>query len=159
MEINPIGWRISMKTWTKATEINAPIEKVWNLFNGNLEDMQKIMPQVVENKPILLTEEKVGSRYLQKYREGKKIHEYEVITLAYEDQSTYKNLKIGFNLANMFDITANFELKSIDSTKTYFTYTTSNEPLKWFLKPLVKFGSDKVVVQFVERVKKVAELE
>jgi uncharacterized membrane protein len=45
-----------MKQWTKEIEINAPIEKVWNLLNGSLEQMQKIMSQVIGNSPVKLTE-------------------------------------------------------------------------------------------------------
>ena len=52
-----------MKQWSKEIEINAPIEDVWILFNGSLEEMQKIMPQVVENKPKTITDEVVGSIY------------------------------------------------------------------------------------------------
>ncbi|MFC7684869.1 SRPBCC family protein [Ureibacillus sp. GCM10028918] len=146
-----------MKSWTKDIEIKAPIEQVWNLLDGNLEEMQKIMPQVVANEPIKLTPEKIGSIYLQKYREGSRVQEYEVETLAYVNGSDYKMLKVGFILANMFEITAEYELKEIDFDTTYFKYTTTNKPLKWFLKPLVMLGSNKVVIQFVERVKKVAE--
>ncbi len=31
-----------MKRWTKDIEINAPIEQVWVLFDGSLENMQKL---------------------------------------------------------------------------------------------------------------------
>jgi hypothetical protein len=72
-----------MKQWTKEIEINAPIEKVWNLLNGSLEQMQKIMPQVIGNSPVKLTEEFVGSIYRQQYKEGKRIEEYDVETLDY----------------------------------------------------------------------------
>ena len=41
-----------MKQWTSEIEIDAPIEQVWKFFDGSLENMQKIMPQVVDNKPI-----------------------------------------------------------------------------------------------------------
>ncbi|MGG3450292.1 hypothetical protein [Domibacillus aminovorans] len=41
-----------MKQWIKDIEIEAPIEQVWKLFDGSLENMQKLMPQVMENKPI-----------------------------------------------------------------------------------------------------------
>ena len=146
-----------MKSWTKAIEINASIEQVWNLLNGRLEDLQKIMPQVVAHEPVKLTPEKIGSIYLQKYREGNRIQEYEVKTLDYLDEASFKKLKIGFALANMFDITAEYELQQVDLNTTYFKYTASNTPLKWYLKPLLVFGSDKVVIQFVQRVKKVAE--
>ena len=50
-----------MKSWTREIEINAPIDQVWKLLDGTLEDMQKIMPQVVENTPVKVTEERVGS--------------------------------------------------------------------------------------------------
>jgi len=53
-----------MKQWTSEVEINAPIEKVWKLFDGSLENMQKIMPKVVGNKPVTITDDMVGSIYL-----------------------------------------------------------------------------------------------
>ena len=64
-----------MKQWSREIEIKAPIEDVWMLFNGSLEEMQKIMPQVVENKPIKITDEMVGSIYFQKYLRGKPVME------------------------------------------------------------------------------------
>lgn len=148
-----------MKKWSKEVEIDAPIERVWKFFNGSLEDMQKIMPQVVENKPITITEDMVGSVYLQKYKEGKRIMEYNVETLAYLDTSNEKKVKIGFTLAKMFEITAQYELDKLDDHKTYLKYTTTNRPLKWFVKVLLLFSTKKVVIEFVERVKKVAESE
>jgi hypothetical protein len=149
-----------MKEWTKDIEINAPIGQVWKLFDGNLEDMQKIMPNVIENSLVKETEDKVGTIYRQKYREGKRVQEYDVETLEYQNEEDYKRVKVGFNLANVFEITAAYDLKKVDDNKTYFRYTTTNNPLKWYVKILVKLaGSDKVVVQFVERVKEVAEAE
>jgi ligand-binding SRPBCC domain-containing protein len=70
-----------MKKWTRSIKIQAPIEQVWKLFNVSLEDMQKIMPQVIENEPITITEEGTGSVYRQKFKEGKRVQEYEVNTL------------------------------------------------------------------------------
>ena len=148
-----------MKKWSKEIEINAPIERVWKLFNGSLEDMQKIMPQVVDNQPIKITEDKVGSIYLQKYKEGKKVMEYNVETLEYLDSADEKKVKIGFTLAKMFEITAQYELVKLDNDKTHLKYTTTNQPLKWFVKLLLLFSTEKVVIEFVERVKKVAESE
>ncbi len=148
-----------MKQWTKEIEIDAPIEHVWKFFDGSLENMQKIMPQVVENKPLTITDGMVGSVYLQKYKEGKRVMEYEVETLEYIDTANEKKLKIGFTLANMFDITARFELVKLSDQQTFFKYTATNRPLKWFVKLFSLFASDKVVVEFVERVKKVAESE
>ncbi|ARK32667.1 SRPBCC family protein [Halalkalibacter krulwichiae] len=146
-----------MKTWTKSIEIDAPIEKIWDYFDGSLENIQKIMPQVVENKPVHVTEEGVGSVYLQTYKEGKRVQQYEVETLEYENKDNEKKLKIGFTLANMFKITARYQLKKINDGTTLLTYTATNQPLKWFVKLFLLFATEKVVVDFVHRVKQEAE--
>lgn len=149
-----------MKEWTRDIEINAPLDQVWKLLDGTLEDMQKIMPNVIENELVTGSENGVGAVYRQKYREGKKVQEYNVKTLVYENEADFKKLKVGFNLANMFDITTTYEVKKLSDHTTYFRYTTTNTPLKWVTKLLLKLvNSDKVVVQFVERVKQVAEKE
>lgn len=148
-----------MKQWTKEIEIDAPIEHVWKYLDGSLENMQKIMPQVVSNEPISITEEVVGSVYLQKYREGKRVMEYEVKTLEYIDSPNEKKMKVGFTLANMFDITARYQLIKLNEEQTKLIYTATNDPLKWFVKLFLMFANDKVVVEFVERVKRVAESE
>jgi len=148
-----------MKTWTKSININAPIENVWKLLDGSLADMQKIMPQVIENKPVKVTEEGVGSIYRQKYKEGKRIETYDVETLEYSNTPDKKILKVGFVLANLFEITAYYELNKINETETSFTYSVTNNALKWFVKLFLLFASDKVVVQFLERVKTVAEAQ
>jgi ligand-binding SRPBCC domain-containing protein len=146
-----------MKKWSKEIEINAPIEVVWNLFDGSLEDMQKIMPQVVENKLIKETPEKTGSVHLQVYKEGKRSQQYEVTTLHYLNTRDKKELKIGFTLAKMFEITADYQLTKLAENKTLFTYTATNNPLKWYVKLILKLANDKIVVQFTERVKTVSE--
>lgn len=148
-----------MKTWTKTININAPIENVWKLLDGSLADMQKIMPQVIENKPVKVTEEGVGSIYRQKYKEGKRIETYDVETLEYSNTPDKKILKVGFVLANLFEITAYYELNKINETETSFTFSVTNNALKWFVKLFLLFASDKVVVQFLERVKTVAEAQ
>ncbi|WP_078427248.1 SRPBCC family protein [Alkalihalobacterium alkalinitrilicum] len=146
-----------MKQWTKDIVIDAPIEQVWQFLDGSLENMQKIMPQVVDHKPIKVTEEGVGSVYRQKYKEGKRIEEYDVKTLEYVNSSDLKKLKVGFTLANMFEITAYYELEKRENQQTYFKYTVTNQPLKWFVKLFLWFATDKVVVEFLQRVKRVAE--
>lgn len=57
----------------------------------------------------------------------------------------------------MFEITAFYELNKINDNKTSFTYTVTSRPLKWYAKLFLLFATDKVVVEFLERVKKVAE--
>ncbi|WP_353957966.1 hypothetical protein [Peribacillus simplex] len=75
------------------------------------------------------------------------------------NEAIEKKLKVGFTLAKMFEITAFYELNKITDNKTSFTYTVTSRPIKWFLKLLLVFATDKVVVEFLERVKKVAEAE
>ena len=146
-----------MKKWTKDIEINAPIEHIWQFLDGSLENMQKIMPQVVGNEPVKVTEDRVGSIYRQKYKEGKRIEEYDVETLEYINATTHKKLKVCFTLANMFEITAFYELRKVNDTKTTLIYSVTNRPLKWFMKLFLLFATEKVVVEFLERVKTVAE--
>lgn len=148
-----------MKQWTREIEINAPIDHVWSYLDGSLEQMQKIMPQVMENTPIKVTDEVVGSVYRQKYKEGKRIEEYDVHTLDYLNSPQEKRLKAGFTLANLFEITALYELFQVGDEKTRLRYTVTNQALKWFVKLFLVFASDKVVLQFLERVKEVAESE
>lgn len=59
----------------------------------------------------------------------------------------------------MFEITAQYEMVKLEDHKTILKYTTTNRPLKWFVKLLLLFSTDKVVIEFVERVKKVTESE
>ncbi|ANE47633.1 hypothetical protein SY83_16580 [Paenibacillus swuensis] len=146
-----------MKTWTESIEIHAPIERVWALFDGSLENMQKMMPQVVENKPLKVTENQIGSVYRQKYQEGKRVEEYDVETLEYTDTPEYKVLKVGFALAKMFDITAKYEMTRVSPDVTLFKYTATNKALKWFVHVLLLMVSSKVVKRFVLRVKEIAE--
>jgi len=148
-----------MKQWTKKIEIDAPIDQVWKFFDGSIENMRKIMPQVVENKAITIVDGMVESVYLQKYKEGKRVMEYEVETLEYSNSPNEKKLKVGFTLANMFDITARYELVKLNDHRTLLTYTATNRPLKWFMKLFLLFSTDKVVVEFLQRVKTVAESE
>lgn len=148
-----------MKQWSREIEINTSIEHVWSYLNGSLEQMQKIMPQVVENKPVKITEEVVGSIHRQKYKEGKRIEEYDVHTLEYSDTQNNKKLKVGFTLANCFEITALYELHRVDGQKTILRYTATNKAIKWYAKLFIIFANEKVVVNFLDKIKKVAESE
>ncbi|SEB20611.1 hypothetical protein SAMN05421743_12829 [Thalassobacillus cyri] len=77
--------------------------------------------------------------------------------MKYQNTPKEKKLKVGFTLAKMLDITAKYELEYINDTPTNFRYTATNKPLKWFVKIFMVFASEKMVTQFVERVKRVAE--
>ncbi|MBC1870276.1 SRPBCC family protein, partial [Listeria seeligeri] len=60
-----------MMTWNEEMVIEANIEVIWNLFQ--LENIQRIMPQIIENEVIEMKEGIVGARYRQKYQEGKRV--------------------------------------------------------------------------------------
>ncbi|MFB9758891.1 SRPBCC family protein [Ectobacillus funiculus] len=148
-----------MKSWTEEVQINASIEHVFSYLDGPLEQMQKIMPQVIENTPVKETAAVVGNVYLQKYKEGEEIQEYEVETLEYVNTSTHKTLKVEFVLANMFNITATYELEKIDEDHTLFRYIATNQALNENAERFLQFATNEVVVSFVNRVKSVAESE
>lgn len=146
-----------LKQWTKSIEIDVPIEEVWQYVDGDLEKMQQIMPNVVSNTPITVTEDVVGSIHRQEYREGKRVEAYDVHVTEYENTPTHKKMKVEFVLANCFEITAKYELESISPSKTRLTYTATNKALKWFVHLFLLFANEKTVVKFVASVKKVAE--
>lgn len=148
-----------MKSWTEEVQINTSIEHVFSYLDGSLEQMQKLMPQVVENTPVKETAAVVGNVYRQKYKEGEEIQEYEVETLEYANTPTHKMLKVGFVLANMFDITATYELEKIDENHTLFRYTATNQALNENAERFLQFATNEVAVSFVNRVKSVAESE
>jgi len=146
-----------MKKWASEIEIDAPIDKVWALFDGTLKDMQKIMPQVIANDPVEQTEEEVGSIHLQKFQEGKQVMEYMVETLEYVNNPNEKKKKIGFTLSDIFEVTRGYELIKLDDNKTLFKYTSTNRALKLYVRLFSMFASNKVSLGFVQRVKEVAE--
>lgn len=121
--------------------------------------MQKIMPQVIKSTPIKENDQVIGSVYRQKYKEGEEIQEYDVETLEYVNTPEHKKLKIGFVLADMLDITATYELKQLDKSHTLFIYTSTNEALNEQAESFLKFATNQVVVDFVNRVKMMAESE
>ncbi|RSL35224.1 SRPBCC family protein [Salibacterium salarium] len=148
-----------MKRWKKEIDIDAPIDEVWCLFDQSLENMQKIMPKVIGHEPVKTTEEVVGSVYRQTYQEGSRTAEYDVETLEYVDTDDKKRLKIEFTMSELFEITTAYDLLKLNEYKTRFIYSTTNKPLKWRVKPFLLFASDKAVIAFVERVKRVVEEE
>lgn len=146
-----------MKKWSNEIEINAPIEEVWTLFDGSLEDLQKIMPQVIANEVLSETDDGVGSIHLQKFKEGKQIMEYMVETLEYINLPDEKTKKITFKLNDIFEVTRRYELIKVEEDKTLFKYTSTNRALKLYVRLFSLFASNKVSLGFVQRVKEVAE--
>ncbi len=146
-----------MKKWSNEIEINAPIEKVWALFDGSLKDLQKIMPQVIANDVVSETDDGVGSIHLQKFKEGKQVMEYMVETLEYVNLPNEKVKRITFKLNDIFEVTRRYELVKVEEDKTLFKYTSTNRALKLYVRLMSLFASNKVSLGFIERVKEVAE--
>ncbi|MBC6314392.1 SRPBCC family protein [Listeria grandensis] len=143
-----------MQTWNEEMVIEANIEVIWNLFQ--LENMPRIMPQIIENEVIEKKEGVVGSKYRQKYQEGKRVETYIVEDLAHEDTPNRKHNTSGFVLAKAFKIETSFTLEKIDENSTRFFYSGSNQGVNFLGKALMKLGStknnDKVVIDFMKRV-------
>ncbi|MBC1232141.1 SRPBCC family protein [Listeria booriae] len=143
-----------MMTWNEEMVIEANIEVIWNLFQ--LENIQRIMPQIIENEVIEMKEGIVGSRYRQKYQEGKRVETYIVEDLAHEDTPERKHNTSGFVLAKAFKIETSFTLEKIDEKSTRFIYSGTNQGINFLGKILMKLSSsknnDKVVADFMKRV-------
>lgn len=141
-------------TWNEEMVIEANIEVIWNLFQ--LENIQRIMPQIIENEVIEMKEGIVGSRYRQKYQEGKRVETYIVEDLAHEATLERKHNTSGFVLAKAFKIETSFTLEKIDEKSTRFIYSGTNQGINFLGKILMKLSSsknnDKVVADFMKRV-------
>ena len=143
-----------MIKWHEERIIPVNIETIWTLFQ--LENIQRIMPNVIENKVIEKKEGVVGSKYEQKYKEGKRIETYIVEDLEHENTPVKKHNKIGFTLAKAFQVEAAFTLVKVGEDETRFIYQGQNTGLNFLGKTLLKLGGEKnnkkVVTDFMDRV-------
>jgi hypothetical protein len=150
-----------MIKWHEERVIPVNIELIWNLFE--LENIQRIMPNVIENKVLERKEGVVGSKYQQKYKEGKRVETYIVEDLEYENTPERKHNKIGFTLAKAFEIEASFTLVKLNEEETNFIYTGQNTGLNFLGKVLLKLGGEKnnnkVVTDFIDLAESEALIE
>ncbi|MGP4069972.1 SRPBCC family protein [Halobacillus sp. B29] len=144
--------------WKEERTIEANIETVWNLFRE--ENMLVIMPKVIENEPVHIEEGGVGSKYRQKYQEGKRVETYIVETVGYEDTDEKKFKQLNFTLAKAFDITFSFTLEKVTESTTRFIYEGNNRGVNFVGRAFMKLGSkknnQKVVNDFKDRVEEEA---
>ncbi|MFZ0368139.1 MAG: SRPBCC family protein [Halobacillus sp.] len=147
-----------MMEWKEERIIEANIETVWNLFQE--ENMPVIMPKVIENEPVHIEEGGVGSKYRQKYQEGKRVESYIVETVGYEDTDEKKYKQLSFTLAKAFEITFSFTLLKVEESRTRFIYEGKNQGVNFVGRVLMKLGSkknnQKVVNDFMDRVEEEA---
>lgn len=147
-----------MIQWKEDITIEANIEKVWSLFSD--KNIKKIMPKVEEHTLIEKTEEEVGAKHQQKYREGKRVETYIVETLAYENLPDKKRKQIQFVLGKAFEISLAFTLEKMDETHTKFIYEGQNKGVNFVGRAMMKLGSEKsnniVVQEFLKKVEEEA---
>jgi hypothetical protein len=134
--------------------IAAPIDKVWELFQD--ENLQRIMPNVVEHKPIEKKDGVVGSTYEQSYREGRRVETYTVEYTEYENTESKKHLAFSFTIGKAFEVATAFTLIKVDESLTHFIYTGQNKGVNFLGKVMLKMAgdknNDKVVHDFLDKV-------
>lgn len=145
------------KQWDESHIIYAPIDDVWRFLDGELEDLQEVMPNVVDHKVMKKTDIGIGSIHRQKYRMGNQLIEYDVYTLDYINHKNHKKLAVGFELKEMCRINCSYELFEKSTNVTKLRYYGVNEPIKWYIAPVVLFIGDKIAREFLVRIKQVAE--
>ncbi|WP_349407712.1 SRPBCC family protein [Pseudalkalibacillus sp. SCS-8] len=147
-----------MLSWHEERVIPVNIEVIWELFE--IDNLSRIMPNVVETKVLEKKEGVVGTTYQQKYKEGKRIETYIVEDLEYENTPDKKHNKIGFTLAKAFEVEASFTLIKEGEDETRFIYKGQNRGLNFLGKTLLKLGgkknNQKVVDDFMDRVEEEA---
>lgn len=146
---------------TATVIIEKNIEDIFDFLDGSLENLQKIDPKIIENIPLNITENRIGSTYKQKYKEGKRVQSYVCTVTDYLNESNQKFFEMQFELLKIFDITVSYKLKFINESKTEVTYTSINIPLKWYVKIMFKLQStkrgDRFVLNHLEKIKSVME--
>ncbi|WP_411747607.1 hypothetical protein [Psychrobacillus psychrotolerans] len=146
-----------MKKWKKEILLNVPIEFAWPYFYGNIAKKKKIFPKVIDEAIVQQTESIVGTMIKQSYQNGSLTEEYEVTIKKYTNESNYKAFQESFILNNRFKITTEYELESQSDKVTKFIYTSINKPKNPLLSVFQLFGSDEVIVNFMNKTKAAIE--
>lgn len=146
-----------MKKWKKEILLNVPIEFAWPYFYGNIAKKKKIFPKVIDEAIVQQTESIVGTMIKQSYQNGSLTEEYEVTIKKYTNESNYKAFEESFVLNNRFKITTEYELESQSDKVTKFIYTSINKPKNPLLSVFQLFGSDEVIVNFMNKTKAAIE--
>lgn len=142
-----------MKKWKKEILLNVPIDFAWPYFYGNIAKKKKIFPKVIDEAIVQQTESIVGTMIKQSYQNGSLTEEYEVTIKKYTNDSNYKAFQESFVLNNRFKITTEYELESQSDKVTKFIYTSINKPKNPLLSVFQLFGSDEVIVNFMNKTK------
>ncbi|GGA26745.1 SRPBCC family protein [Psychrobacillus lasiicapitis] len=146
-----------MKKWKKEVELNVPIEFAWSFFYGDVEKKKMIFPKVVEEAILESTEQVVGSVIHQTYQNGSLTEQYEITIQKFVDELDNKMIQESFVLNDRFRMTIDYELQRVDNKTTKFIYTSLNKPKNPLLSLFQLFGSDEVIVNFMNRTKDTIE--
>lgn len=150
---------IKMVKWKEQMTIDAPIERVWSLFQD--ESIQLIMPKVETHELVEGTANATGAKHAQVYTEGKQQQRYIVETLSYVDEPDRKCRETTFTMGQMFRVRYHFLLEKLEGQSTRFTYEGENKGINLTGKAMLLTGSKKAaqqtVVDFMNRVKTQAE--
>lgn len=150
-----------MVKWKEQMVINAPIEKVWKLFQD--EQIQRIMPKVESHDLLEGENNATGAKHAQVYTEGKQQQRYIVETLSYIDEPDRKYRETAFEMGHMFEVRYGFSLEKESSQSTRFIYEGQNKGISVTGKMMLLAGSKKAarntVLNFMSRVKEQAERE
>lgn len=145
--------------WKEQLTIDAPIERVWDLFQD--ESIQHIMPKVETHELVEGTANATGAKHAQVYTEGKQQQRYIVETVSYVDEPDRKYRETAFAMGQMFLVHYHFLLEKVDAETTRFTYTGENKGMSLTAKAMLLAGSKKAarqtVMDFMNRVKDQAE--
>ncbi|MEK3977612.1 hypothetical protein MKY37_00820 [Psychrobacillus sp. FSL K6-2836] len=148
-----------MKKWKKEILLHVPIEFAWSYFYGDISKKKKIFPKVVDEEIIDQTEEIIGTMINQSYQNGSLIEQYEITIKKYTNEPNYKAIQESFLLNNRFNMTTEYELVSQGDKITKFIYTSINKPKNPLLSIFQLFGSDEVIVNFLNKAKTAIELD
>lgn len=142
-----------MKKWKKEILIDVPIEFAWPYFYGDLTKKKRIFPKVVEEEIVKQSQPIVGTIIKQTYQLGSITEQYEITIKKYTNEPNYKSIQESFLLNNRFHMTTEYELEGQSDSKTKFIYTSVNKPKNPLLSLFQLFGSDEVIVNFLNKAK------
>lgn len=148
-----------MKKWKKEILLNVPIDFAWPYFYGDISKKKRIFPKVVDEEIIMQTEQMIGTKINQSYQNGSLTEQYEITIKKYINESNYKAIQESFLLNNRFNMTTEYELVSQGDKMTKFVYTSINKPKNPLLSIFQLFGSDEVIVNFLNKAKIAIEMD
>lgn len=148
-----------MVKWKEQMVIEAPIERVWELFQD--EHIQRIMPKVESHDLLEGENDATGAKHAQVYTEGNQQQRYIVETLSYVDEPEKKYRETAFEMGQLFKVRYAFSLEKETAQRTRFVYEGQNKGMSVTGKMMLLAGSKKAarntVLNFMNRVKDQAE--